>query len=55
MKGILLIGLFLAASLPALAQGKVNLVNDEATLVVLGTDTNLLSPADRSPGWPGAR
>ena len=48
MKGTLLTSLFLSASLPALAQGKVNLINDEATLVVLGTDTNLLFPADRS-------
>ncbi len=48
MKGTLLTSLFLTASLSALAQGKVTLVNDQATLVVLGTDSNLIFPADRS-------
>lgn len=48
MKGILIAGFFLTASLAALAQGKVNLISDEASLVVLGTDTKYLLPADRS-------
>lgn len=48
MKRIVLAGLVLTASLAALAQGKVTLINDEATMVVLGTDTKSLFPADSS-------
>lgn len=48
MKRMFLLGLFLTASLAALAQGKVTLINDETSLVVLGTDTKYLFPADRS-------
>ena len=39
---------FLATSLTALAQGKVNLINDSASLIVLSTDTSLVLAADRA-------
>jgi hypothetical protein len=54
MKPILLTGLLLTASLTALAQGKVGLINDDASLAVLTTDLNLLLPADRPLAGKGA-
>src|SRR5512140_287439 len=43
-----LFALFVAATcVTVFAQGKVNCVNDGASLVVLTTDTSLLKPADR--------
>lgn len=47
MKATLLACLILIVSLTALAQGKVAVVNDSASLVVLTTDTAKLFPADR--------
>lgn len=54
MKPTLLTGFLLTASLAALGQGKVNLVNDGGSLAVLTTDLNLLLPADRPLAGKGA-
>lgn len=47
MKITLFSSLCLTASLTAFAQGKVNLINDAASLIVLSTDTSLVLAADR--------
>ncbi len=46
MKKTLLIPLFAAAAATGFAQGKVNLINDAASLIVLTTDTSKLRAAD---------
>ncbi len=48
MKMLLSTALLAAAAATAFAQGKVNLINDAASLIVLSTTSSFLNPADIS-------